>query len=155
MSGLGGSKWDICQDLRGGSKRTYVGGASPNTPPYSQLGVLIYERTPGDISLLTTHGGMNGGVPPRYFRFVLWLRSRHKWTITWLFTFQNTCSTFYISIFFFKFTAFHKPHSDLHFSLSFYHLPDSWWWPEIETLWTTPAIDGKTSINWLHHRYFR
>ncbi len=39
---------DICQDLGGGSKRTYSGGRPPNTPPYSQWGALIYAGTSGD-----------------------------------------------------------------------------------------------------------
>ncbi len=38
---------DICQDLRGGSKRTYLHGAPPNMSPYP-----------------ITHGGIFGGVPP-------------------------------------------------------------------------------------------
>ena len=40
--------FDICQDLRGGSKRMYLGGVPPNTPPYSQWGALIYAGTAGD-----------------------------------------------------------------------------------------------------------
>ncbi len=49
----GGKFWvaqprHLGQDLRGGSKRTYPGGAPPNTPPYPQWGALIYAGTPGD-----------------------------------------------------------------------------------------------------------
>ncbi len=58
---------DICKDLRGGSKRTYPGGAPPYTPPYLQWGALTQELP--TLSLLPTHGDIFGGVPPRYFSF--------------------------------------------------------------------------------------
>ena len=34
------------QDLRGGSKGMYLGGAPPNMPPCSQWGALIYASRP-------------------------------------------------------------------------------------------------------------
>ncbi len=40
-------EFDICQDLRGESKQTYLGDTPPNMPPYSQWGALIYVWTPG------------------------------------------------------------------------------------------------------------
>ncbi len=92
--------YDICQDLRGGPKRTYLGGTPPNTPPYSQWGTLIYEGTPQYpfpsssstlhmaqhpphgpkpwFNLPINHGGVISGMPPRCICFVLSLKCWHR-----------------------------------------------------------------------------
>ena len=81
--------FDICQDLRGGSKRTYVGGVPPNTPPCAQWGALnmppwvIRRLTPWCPSIFV-------GVPPTYVRFDPPLKS-------WYIGFDGNWNTFSIS----------------------------------------------------------
>ena len=52
----------------------YLGGAPPNMPPCSQWGAWF--------SLLITHGGIIGGTPLRWTRFVVSLKSWHRWYCT-------------------------------------------------------------------------
>ncbi len=43
-----GAVMDTCQNLKLGSKRTYLCGAPPNTPPYTLWGALTSSGTSGD-----------------------------------------------------------------------------------------------------------